>query len=81
MRLNSRQRGQLLSEFHQHTGRTKVVLTVDTEPSIAGAFANPSQAPLLHEPVAGEINGRSEALGFMIETLSRCDLLTRSSNK
>ena len=74
MRLNSRQRGQLLTEFHQHTGRTKVVLTVDTEPSIAGAFANPSQAPLLHEPVAGEINGRSEALGFMIETLSRCDL-------
>ena len=74
MRLNSRQRGQLLTEFHQHTGRTKVVLTVDTEPSIAGAFANPSQAPLLHEPVAGEVNGRSEALGFMIETLSRCDL-------
>ena len=71
MRLNSRQRGQLLTEFHQHTGRTKVVLTVDTEPSIAGAFANPSQTPLLHEPVAGEINGRSEALGFMIETLSR----------
>ena len=54
--------------------RTKVVLTVDTEPSIAGAFADPSYTPLLHEPVAGEINGRSEALGFMIETLSQRDL-------
>ena len=54
--------------------RMKVVLTVDTEPSIAGAFANPSHTPLLHEPVAGEINGRSEALGFMTETLSRHNL-------
>lgn len=52
--------------------RTKVVLTVDTEPSIAGAYEDPERnAPLLHEPVAGEIAGKSEALGFLIETLSQ----------
>ncbi|NKB19887.1 MAG: hypothetical protein GKS01_05000 [Alphaproteobacteria bacterium] len=51
--------------------KTKVVLTVDTEPSVAGAFANPkSIPPLIHEPVWGDVNGRSEALGFMIRTLS-----------
>jgi hypothetical protein len=52
--------------------KTNVVLTVDTEPSIAGAFvdlvANP---PLIHEPVAGVVAGRSEGLGFLIETLVR----------
>jgi hypothetical protein len=51
--------------------RTKVVLTVDTEPSVAGAFADPRHRPLLDEPVAGDVNGSSEALGFLIETLSR----------
>ena len=54
--------------------RTKVILTVDTEPSIAGAFANPDHTPLLDEPITGEINGRSEALGFLIETLRSHDL-------
>ena len=52
--------------------RTKVVLTVDTEPSIAGAYEDPERnTPLLHEPVAGEVAGKSEALGFLIDTLSR----------
>lgn len=52
--------------------RTQVVLTVDTEPSIAGAYENPERnAPLLHEPVAGEVDGKSEALGFLVETLSQ----------
>lgn len=52
--------------------RTKVVLTVDTEPSIAGAYEDPERnAPLLHEPVAGEVAGKSEALGFLIDTLSQ----------
>jgi hypothetical protein len=51
--------------------KTKVVITVDTEPSIAGAFAAPAQhAPLLHQPVWGEVNGRSEALGFLLRTLT-----------
>ncbi len=52
--------------------RTKVVLTVDTEPSIAGAYEDPERnTPLLHEPVAGEVAGKSEALGFLVETLSQ----------
>ena len=58
----------------RNSRRTKVVVTVDTEPSIAGAFANPDHTPLLQGPVAGEIDGRSEALGFLIETLCRHDL-------
>ena len=52
--------------------RTRVIITVDTEPSIAGAFADPAgKAPLLHEPVWGEVDGESQALGFMIRTLGR----------
>lgn len=50
--------------------KTRVVLSVDTEPSVAGVFQAPeTRVPLLDELVAGEINGRSEALGFMLETL------------
>ncbi len=52
--------------------KTKVVLTVDTEPSIAGAFReNEVHAPLIHEPVAGLVGGKSEGLGFLVEMLSR----------
>ena len=52
--------------------KTRVILTVDVEPSIAGAYDNPAaNAPLIHEPVWGEVAGRSEALGFMIRTLRR----------
>lgn len=60
-----------MTDKERKSGRTKVVLTIDTEPSVAGAFADPRHAPLLHEPVSGEVNGRSEALGFLIETLCR----------
>jgi peptidoglycan/xylan/chitin deacetylase (PgdA/CDA1 family) len=56
--------------------KTKVVLTVDTEPSIAGAFSTDDAAtPLIHEPVAGVVEGKSEALGFLLETLSRHGLV------
>lgn len=52
--------------------KTRVVLTVDTEPSIAGAFSNPqTDTPLIDEPVAGEVAGRSEGLGFLVATLVR----------
>jgi peptidoglycan/xylan/chitin deacetylase (PgdA/CDA1 family) len=48
-----------------------VVLTVDTEASIAGAFGeNAAHLPLIHEPVAGMVDGKSEALGFLLETLN-----------
>ncbi|WP_193369777.1 hypothetical protein [Pelagibius marinus] len=47
-----------------------MAITVDTEPSVAGAFADPARyKPLLHEPVWGAVNGRSEALGFVVDTL------------
>lgn len=49
-----------------------VVLTVDVEPSIAGAISDPVvNTPLLHEPVWGEVEGRSEGLGFMLRTLGQ----------
>src|SRR6516162_5741615 len=56
--------------------KTKVVLTVDTEASIAGAFGgNKAHTPLIHELVAGMVDGKSEALGFLVETLSRYGLV------
>jgi hypothetical protein len=55
--------------------RTKVAITVDTEPSVAGAFSEPGRyKPLLHEPVWGAVDGRSEALGFIVETLASHEL-------
>jgi hypothetical protein len=60
-----------VTSVRQELVRTKVVLTVDTEPSIAGAFwGNEATAPLIHEPVAGVVGGKSEALGFLLETLT-----------
>ena len=54
---------------------TRVILTVDTEPSIAGAMEDPARfPPLLDEPVWGEVNGCSEALGFVTRTLAQYDL-------
>lgn len=50
--------------------KTKVAITIDTEPSVAGAFSDPARyEPLLHEPVWGGVGGKSEALGFITETL------------
>tara|TARA_R110002072_G_scaffold83294_6_gene189190 strand:- start:368 stop:1354 length:987 start_codon:yes stop_codon:yes gene_type:complete len=55
--------------------KTRVVITVDTEPSIAGAYEDPGRnLPLIHEPVWGEVDGRSEALGFLIRTLRQHSL-------
>jgi hypothetical protein len=46
-------------------------VTIDTEPSIAGAFReNEVHTPLIHEPVAGVVGGKSQGLGFLVETLS-----------
>ncbi len=56
-------------------GATSVVLSVDTEPSVAGAITYPAQRrPLIDEPVAGMVNGRSEGLGFILDTLARYGL-------
>lgn len=52
--------------------RTLVVLSVDTEPSVAGAITRPDRhRPRIDEPVLGMVNGRSEALGFILATLGR----------
>lgn len=55
--------------------KTRVILTVDTEPDVAGAMADrDGSPPLFDEPVWGEVNGRSEGLGFITRTLSEFDL-------
>lgn len=55
--------------------KTKVVLTVDTEPSAAGAFVpGGGYTPLLREPVGGSVDGKSHGLGFILETLLRYGL-------
>lgn len=55
--------------------KTRVILTIDTEPSIAGALVDIDKfPPLLDEPVWGEVNGQSEALGFITRTLKNYGL-------
>lgn len=46
-----------------------------TEPSITGAYVDPKRfKPLIHEPVWGEVAGKSKALGFLIRTLQKLSL-------
>ena len=55
--------------------KTRVVLTVDTEPSVGGYFVAPDRyLPIIDQLVSGEVNGRSQGLGFMLETLAEYDL-------
>lgn len=62
----------MMTSGPRNSPKTKVVLTVDTEASIAGALSgNEAHAPLIHELVGGVVEGRSEALGFLVETLGR----------
>jgi hypothetical protein len=66
----------ILATRNQKSVKTKVVLTVDVEASIGGAFSgNEARKPLIHELVAGLVDGKSEALGFLLETLSRHGLV------
>ncbi len=59
----------------QDPRKTTVVLTVDTEPSVAGAFLpTGNHTPLIDERVAGMVEGKSQALGFVVETLARYGL-------
>lgn len=49
--------------------RTKVFITIDTEFSIGGAFVDPlHKSPIGAQNVLCEVKGRSEGLGFMLET-------------
>lgn len=55
--------------------RTRVILTVDTEPDVAGAMRDRLRyPPLLDEPVWGDVEGSSEALGFITGTLKKYGL-------
>ena len=50
--------------------KTKVVITVDTEPStmIAGAFADPKRyKPCIHEPVWGEVGAKVKPLDLFLK--------------
>jgi len=48
--------------------RTRVCITVDTEFSIGGAFANEARQPVAEPLVWCNIDGRSHGLGFMLHT-------------
>ena len=51
---------------------TRVHITVDTEFSIAGTFADPlNRRPVGPQSVYCHIHGRSEGLGYLLDTLSR----------
>jgi peptidoglycan/xylan/chitin deacetylase (PgdA/CDA1 family) len=51
--------------------RTKVCITIDTEFSIAGAFADAACAPVAEPMVWCEADGRSQGLGFLLEQFKR----------
>lgn len=52
--------------------RTQVCITIDTEFSIAGAFADPyGRQPLGAENVTCPVDGEEQGLGFLLDTFSR----------
>lgn len=51
--------------------RTRVCITVDTEFSIAGAFADQQRVPVADQIVWCNVDGSSEGLGFMLNCLSK----------
>src|SRR3989344_4745975 len=49
--------------------KTQVCITIDTEFNIAGAFSDPARfQPVGAQNVTCDINGRSQGLGFLLET-------------
>jgi hypothetical protein len=51
---------------------TQICITIDTEFSIAGHFQSPEKyQPVSDRMVYGEIEGREEALGFLLETFQQ----------
>ena len=51
--------------------RTRVCITIDTEFSIAGAFTHAGRVPVAEPLVWCNVDGRSEGLGFMLETFQQ----------
>ncbi|QOL50937.1 polysaccharide deacetylase family protein [Massilia litorea] len=54
--------------------RTRVCITIDTEFSIAGAFSDKTKQPVAEPLVWCNVDGRSEGLGFMLDTFRRYDI-------
>lgn len=50
--------------------RTQICITIDTEFSIAGTFADPDRQPLGEENVTCPVGGREQGLGFLLETFA-----------
>jgi hypothetical protein len=56
------------------TVKTRVLITVDTEFSIGGAFRDPvSKRPVGEQAVLCEIDGKSHGLGFILDTFAAFD--------
>ena len=49
---------------------TEVCITVDTEFSVGGNFANPELSPIAEPIVLGEIDGKEHGLGFLLESFA-----------
>jgi hypothetical protein len=57
--------------------RTQICISIDTEFSIAGHFEQPERHQPLADPVVyGMVNGREEALGFLLETFAHYDMVS-----
>jgi peptidoglycan/xylan/chitin deacetylase (PgdA/CDA1 family) len=54
--------------------RTRVCITIDTEFSIGGAFTYKEKTPVAEPVVWCEVGGRSQGLGFMLETFRQHDV-------
>jgi peptidoglycan/xylan/chitin deacetylase (PgdA/CDA1 family) len=48
--------------------RTRVCITIDTEFNIGGAFSDTTRVPVAEQNVWCNVDGRSEGLGFMLDT-------------
>ena len=51
--------------------RTRVCITIDTEFTIGGAFADAARHPVAEQNVYCNVQDRSEGLGFMLDTFGR----------
>ena len=56
------------------SARTRVCITIDTEFSIGGAFSNKEKKPVAEPLVWCNIEGRSQGLGFMLDTFRQYDV-------
>jgi peptidoglycan/xylan/chitin deacetylase (PgdA/CDA1 family) len=57
--------------------RTQICISIDTEFSIGGHFEHPERYTPLADPVVyGKVNGREEALGFLLETFAQYDMVS-----